>query len=44
MACENLSAETVFFAALEEMMLAEASGDTLILSNTDGREMVFVAR
>jgi heat shock protein HslJ len=44
MACENLAAESAFFAALEDMTLAEVSGDTLILSNTDGRQMVFVAR
>lgn len=44
MACENLTAESIYFAALEEMTLAEVSGDTLILSNSDGRQMVFVAR
>lgn len=44
MACPDLSAETAFFAALEDMTLAEVSGDTLILSNTNGRQMVFNAR
>jgi len=44
MACEHLPAESAFFAALEGMTLSEVSGDTLILSNTDGRQMVFVAR
>ena len=43
-ACENLSNESIFFEALEQMTLAEVSGETLILSNTDGREMIFVAR
>jgi heat shock protein HslJ len=44
MACPDLAAETTFFATLENMTLSEASGDTLILSNPDGRQMVFVAR
>ena len=44
MACLDLNLESAFFAALEEMTLSEVSGDTLILSNTDGRQMVFVAR
>ena len=44
MACPDLNVESSFFAALEEMTLSEVSGDTLILSNTDGRQMVFVAR
>lgn len=43
MACPDLEAEAAFFAALETMTLAEAVGATLILSNTDGREMVFQA-
>lgn len=43
MACPDLAAETEFFLALGTMTLAEVSGDTLILSNTDGREMVFKA-
>ena len=41
MACPDLAAETRFFAALETMTLSEVSGDTLILSNETGREMVF---
>jgi heat shock protein HslJ len=44
MACPEMAAETEFFAALEDMTLSKASGDTLILSNSDGRQMVFVAR
>lgn len=42
-ACPALAMETAFFEALSAMTLAEVSGDTLILSNTDGREMVFSA-
>lgn len=41
MACPDLQAETVFFAALSEMTLAEVQGDILILSNEVGREMTF---
>ncbi len=44
MACPDLAAETQFFSALEDMSLAEGLGDTLILSNEDGRRMVFVVR
>ncbi|SMX39786.1 META domain-containing protein [Octadecabacter ascidiaceicola] len=44
MACPDLNLESAFFTALEDMTLAEVSGDTLILSNTGGRQMVFVAR
>lgn len=44
MACPEMVAETAFFEALDDMTLSEASGDTLILSNSDGRQMVFVAR
>lgn len=43
MACRDLAAEAEFFAALGEMTLSEVSGDTLILSNDAGREMVFNA-
>lgn len=43
MACPNLDAEMVFLTAISEMTLSEVAGDTLILSNTDGREMVFQA-
>ncbi len=41
MACSDLPAEQVFFEALSAMTLAETLNNTLILSNTDGREMVF---
>lgn len=44
MACGDMAAEATFFAALEDMTLAEVAGDTLILSNPSGRQMVFVAR
>lgn len=44
MACPDLDAETAFFTALENMTLAEVSGETLILSNPSGGEMVFEAR
>ncbi len=40
-ACADLDAETVFFEALAEMTLVEALGDTLLLTNEAGREMVF---
>ncbi|SPF78600.1 hypothetical protein ALP8811_02529 [Aliiroseovarius pelagivivens] len=42
-ACPDLTAEAEFFEALGQMRLAEVSGDTLILSNEDGREMVFTS-
>ncbi len=41
MACPDLAAEQVFFAALEDMSIAETLNDTLILRNDAGREMVF---
>ena len=41
MACPNLAAETTFLAALEAATLSEVAGNTLILSDTDGLEMVF---
>lgn len=44
MACPDLEAESAFFAALEDMSLAEVVGTTLILSNEAGRKMVFEAR
>ena len=44
MACEDLNAETTFFAALSEMSLAEVVDGTLILTNEAGRGMVFEAR
>lgn len=43
MACTDLNVETAFFNALSEMTLSEVLDGTLILSNTDGREMVFQA-
>ena len=43
MACPDLDSETKFFTALEDMSLSEVLGDTLILRNDAGREMVFKA-
>lgn len=43
MACPDLELEIAFLAALQAMTLSEVSGNTLILSNTQGRQMVFVA-
>lgn len=43
-ACPDLSQEAAFFAALRFMTLAEVSGDVMILSTPDGREMVFEAK
>ncbi|MEO0371928.1 MAG: META domain-containing protein [Pseudomonadota bacterium] len=43
MACPDLPAENVFFDALQAMTLAEVGPDTLLLSNDDGRKMVFRA-
>lgn len=43
MACPDLAAETVFLKALEDATLSEVLGDTLILSNTEGLQMVFKA-
>ena len=42
-ACPALEQETKYLGALAEMTLSEVSGDTLILSNDAGREMVFKA-
>ena len=42
-ACADLAAERDFLSALPEMSLAEVQGGILILSNDDGREMVFRA-
>lgn len=44
MACQDLSLESDFFSALEQMTLSEVSGDTLILSNDAGRAMVFTVQ
>jgi heat shock protein HslJ len=41
MACPDLKAEARFFETLTEMTLSEVSGDVLILSTPDGRQMVF---
>lgn len=43
-ACEDLDQEQRFFDALNAMSLAEISGEVMILSNDDGREMVFTAQ
>lgn len=43
MACPNLDAEALYLSALFEMTLSEVAGDILILSNTQGREIVFQA-
>ncbi len=43
MACPDLDAETAFLTALGEMSQSEVSGDTMILTNETGREMVFKA-
>lgn len=40
-ACPDLDAEAAFFEALEAMTLAEVAGNTLLLSNDAGREMLF---
>ena len=42
-ACPELALEQAFFAALADMTLAEVSGGVMILSNSEGREMVFKA-
>ena len=42
-ACPELEAEQVFLTTLAEMTLVEVQGPVLILSDDDGREMVFQA-
>lgn len=42
-ACPDLDAEAKFFDALGQMTLVEVQGPVLILTNDDGREMVFEA-
>ena len=42
-ACPALKAETQYLHALAAMTLIEVSGDTLILPNDDGTQMVFAA-
>ena len=44
MACPNLSDETDYFNRLKSMTLSEVSGDTLILSNDEGQNLVFKTR
>ncbi|MGR3461978.1 MAG: META domain-containing protein [Roseovarius sp.] len=43
-ACPDIEAETRYLRALADMTLAEIAGDTLILSNDAGREMMFRAQ
>lgn len=43
MACPDLKAETAFFAALSGASQSEVAGDTLILRNESGQEMLFKA-
>ncbi len=43
MACPDLDLETKFLATLAEMTQSEVSGDTLVLRNDAGLEMVFKA-
>lgn len=43
MACSELAIETQFFEALQRMTISEIAGDTLILSNEAGEQMVFAA-
>lgn len=42
-ACPDLAFEQSYFAALSAMTLSEVSGDILVLSTPEGREMVFKA-
>ncbi|MDZ7710362.1 MAG: META domain-containing protein [Roseovarius sp.] len=42
-ACPDLDAENRYLRALSEMTLSEVAGETLILSNDAGREMLFRA-
>lgn len=42
-ACPDLAAEADFLSALDAMTLAEVQGDTLILSNDTGGELVFTS-
>lgn len=43
MACPAQAAEAAYFAALEDMTQADVRGGVLILSNSNGRRMVFEA-
>lgn len=42
-ACPESEAETRYLSALADMTLVEVAGDTLLLTNDAGREMVFRA-
>jgi heat shock protein HslJ len=42
-ACSDIDAETDFFSALTTMTLSEVSGPVLVLSDDNGRSMVFRA-
>lgn len=42
-ACKDLQQEQLFLSALSTMTLSEVSGDVLVLSTPEGREMVFKA-
>lgn len=43
MMCDDMDLEATFFTALNEMTIVEVVGDTLILTNDKGGEMVFRA-
>ena len=43
MACPALEIEALFLETIANMSLAEISGDTLILSDSNGQEMIFQA-
>ncbi|NIZ62482.1 META domain-containing protein [Sedimentitalea sp. CY04] len=43
MACDDMTMEHQFLQTLQDMTLSEVSAGTMILSNVDGREMVFKA-
>ena len=43
-ACPHLDRERAFLAALRDMTIAEVTGPVLILTNDDGREMIFNAQ
>ncbi len=43
-ACPDLKAENLFFERLAKVSLAEVTGTVLILTDEDGRELVFEAQ
>lgn len=43
MACPDMASEAMFFETIGQMTLAEVSGNVLILSTAEGRQMVFKA-